>query len=68
MTDPPLTVTEYAALGETSTGYTELIEGHLLRSPSPTPKHARASLRLGTQLIEQVPEHVDVLQDLSRLS
>lgn len=62
--DHPLTVAEYAALGETRTGYTELIEGHLLMSPSPTPKHARASLRLSLQLTEQVPEHLEVLQDL----
>lgn len=64
MPDHPLTVTEYAALGETRTGYTELIEGHLLKSPSPTPKHARASGRLYMQLTEQVPEHVEVFQDI----
>ena len=40
------------------------IEGHLLMSPSPTPKHARASGRLYLQLTEQSPGHVEVLLDI----
>ena len=32
-----LTVTEYAELGETESGYRELVEGRLLVSPSPVP-------------------------------
>ena len=34
-----LTVTDYAALGETEPGYTELVNGRLLLSPIPTPDH-----------------------------
>lgn len=41
-----LTVAEYAALGETEPGYTELQEGRLLMSPSPRPVHNIASLEL----------------------
>jgi len=32
-----LTVTEYAELSETESGYRELVEGRLLVSPSPVP-------------------------------
>lgn len=34
-----LTIGEYVALGETEHGYTELVEGRLLTSPSPAVKH-----------------------------
>src|SRR3977135_2361760 len=62
--DHPLTIGEYAALGETKSGYTELIEGHLLMSPSPTTKHMRASGRMYLQLTEQLPERIEVFQDI----
>lgn len=59
-----LTIDEYAALGETDTGYTELLEGRVLMSPSPAPKHNYAASRLLVQLSPQLPEHLDVILDL----
>ena len=59
-----LTVAEYAQLGETAWGYTELIEGRLLGSPSPTPKHNIAELALAMQLIPQLPDAMRVIQDV----
>lgn len=47
--EPParlLTVAAYAQLGETTTDYTELQEGHLIISPSSSPRHMIASGRL----------------------
>ena len=67
-TTPPeprlLTVAEYAALGETERGYTELQEGHLLVTPSPRPKHNIASGRLRTQLEHQIPAHLEVIESM----
>ena len=62
--DHPLTIGEYAELGETSFGYTELIEGSLSMSPSPTHRHNRASYRLAKQLEPQLPEHVEFFLDV----
>jgi Uma2 family endonuclease len=59
-----LTVVEYAALGETDTGYTELQEGHLLMSPSTTPDHNRAGRRMCMQLFPQLPAGLDVVPDI----
>jgi Uma2 family endonuclease len=62
--DHLLTIAEYAALGETEPGYTELVEGRLLMSPSPAPKHNIASGELFVQLREQVPPHLQAIQDI----
>jgi len=59
-----LTVAEYAALDEIECGYTELLEGRLLMSPSPVPDHNFASLELAIQLRSQVPGHLEVIQDV----
>lgn len=59
-----LTVAEYAALGETEFGYTELQEGHLLMSPSPRPAHNIASGELFVQIRSQLAEHLCVIQDI----
>jgi Uma2 family endonuclease len=56
-----LTIDEYAALGEDERGRTELMEGNLVMSPSPTPAHARAVLRLCIQLTAQLPDEVEAL-------
>lgn len=64
---PPLyllTIAEYAALAESESGYTELVEGRLLMSPSPGPDHNVASGELFVQLRRQVPEHLEVIQDV----
>jgi Uma2 family endonuclease len=60
----PLTIAEYAALDETEHGYTELIEGSLLMSPSPALKHSRAQGKFYSALIRHVPDDLEVLQDL----
>lgn len=62
--DHLLTIAEYADLGEPESGYTELIEGRVMMSPSPAPKHNRASYRLAKQLEPQLHGHLDVIQDV----
>lgn len=62
--DRLLTVDEYAALGETASGYTELIEGRIMMAPSPAPKHNIALGELFIQLRGQVPAHLRVIQDV----
>lgn len=59
-----LTMGEYAALGETEHGYTELVEGRLLRSPSPAFKHSRAMGRLYSALVAQAPADFEAVQEL----
>ncbi|MCA1655778.1 MAG: Uma2 family endonuclease [Pseudonocardiaceae bacterium] len=59
-----LTIAEYAALGETKHGYTELVEGRMLRSPSPAFRRSRAMVRLCTQLTEQIPEDLELVLEL----
>jgi Uma2 family endonuclease len=65
--EPPshlLTIAEYAALGETDSGYTELMEGRLVMSPSPVPDHNFASGRMLLQLEPQLPGNLEVIQDI----
>jgi Uma2 family endonuclease len=59
-----LTIAEYAALGETEHGYTELVEGRLLVSPSPAFKHSRTMGRLYSQLDQQISTDLEVVQEL----
>jgi Uma2 family endonuclease len=59
-----LTVAEYSALGETAWGYTELIQGRVLMSPSPQPDHAVALGNVLTQLRDQVPAGAEALMNL----
>lgn len=58
------TVAEYAELGETEHGYSELQEGRVLMSPSPAKRHMIASGELFVQLRQQVPPELMVIQDL----
>jgi Uma2 family endonuclease len=62
---PPrlLTVSEYAELGETEYGYTELLEGRLLLSPSPVPDHGYAAVELAVALRQALPPGLEVLPD-----
>jgi Uma2 family endonuclease len=62
--DHLLTIAEYAALGEGELGYTELLEGRLLMSPSPTAAHNLAGLLLANQLTPQLPENVVAVPDV----
>jgi Uma2 family endonuclease len=62
--DHLLTVAEYAELGETEAGYTELLEGRLLMSPSPVPDHNFAAAELLVQLRSPLPDHLEVIPDI----
>jgi Uma2 family endonuclease len=64
MPDHLLTIAEYAALGETEPGYTELVEGRLLMSPSPAPMHNIAALELAVQLRSQLPSHLRAVPEV----
>ncbi|NUR97485.1 MAG: Uma2 family endonuclease [Kribbellaceae bacterium] len=59
-----LTVREYASLGEDETGRSELMEGNLVMSPSPSPDHNMAGLRIALQLIPQLPQELEVITDV----
>ncbi|PXY25013.1 Uma2 family endonuclease [Prauserella sp. PE36] len=62
--DHLLTIAEYLELGETEPGYTELIGGRLLMSPSPRPGHNIASFSLLEQLKPQLPGGRRGVQDI----
>lgn len=55
-----LTVAQYAALGEVEAGYTELVEGRLIRSPKALADHNFACGNLIMQLAGQLPEGLQV--------
>jgi len=59
-----LTVAEYLALGETPTGYDELVEGRVVVSPSPVPDPNNAAVEALIQLRPQLPPEIEVLLDL----
>jgi Uma2 family endonuclease len=59
-----LTIAEYAALGETEHGYTELIEGRLIMSPSPVPDHNIASMELAFALRPSLPDGFEAVLDM----
>jgi Uma2 family endonuclease len=63
---PPrlLTVAEYLELGETEQGYDELVEGRVVTSPSPRPRHNRAGYRVARVLEPQLSSGLEVLLDL----
>jgi Uma2 family endonuclease len=50
-----LTVEEYAALGDTDRGFTELVEGRVVPSPGAGRRHNLAACRLAGQLERQLP-------------
>ncbi|WP_326838079.1 Uma2 family endonuclease [Amycolatopsis rhabdoformis] len=56
-----LTIEAYLALGETEPGYTELSEGRLVLSPTPSIRHNRAVYQLATQLMEQLPHGLEAV-------
>ncbi len=60
----PLTIDDYAALGEADHGRVELQEGSLVMSPSPTPDHNVAGLALAMALAAQLPAHLEVVPDV----
>jgi Uma2 family endonuclease len=64
MTDHPLTVADYLAIGEVEPGYTELAEGRLELSPSPRLRHSRACSKLWATLHEQLPRDLVAVEDI----
>jgi Uma2 family endonuclease len=59
-----LTIAEYAALDETEHGYTELVEGRVIVSPSPVPDHNHAALELAFVLRPALPDAYEVALDV----
>jgi Uma2 family endonuclease len=59
-----LTVAEYLEIGEIEPGYSELVEGRLLMSPSPVPDHNYALFETAVQLRSQLPPGLEVIQDM----
>ncbi|MGW7536311.1 Uma2 family endonuclease [Amycolatopsis sp. NPDC054798] len=51
-----LSIKEYLALGEVEPGFTELVEGRLVFSPSPGARHNRVTYALASQLHEQLSD------------
>lgn len=58
-----LTIDEYAALGEDEHGRTELMEGNLVLSPNPAPKHQVAIRELLFQLRSQISPEYELIPD-----
>jgi Uma2 family endonuclease len=59
-----LTVAEYLEIGEIELGYSELVEGRLLMSPSPAPDHNYAAFRLGVRFEGVLPPGWEVITDI----
>jgi Uma2 family endonuclease len=59
-----LTVAEYLAIGEVESGYSELVEGRLVMSPSPSPRHNLASWEIGRALRQWLPADLLAVQDV----
>jgi len=59
-----LTVSEYLELGESEHGYSELVEGRVVMTPSPWMDHNHAAFELGSQLRPFLPPHLEVLLDM----
>jgi Uma2 family endonuclease len=59
-----LTVAEYLAIGEVEHGYSELVEGRLVMSPSPSPLHNLASWEICLALGRQLPADLLTVQDV----
>jgi Uma2 family endonuclease len=59
-----LTVAEYLEIGEIELGYSELVEGRLLMSPSPAFDHKNAALELAVMIRARLPKGLRVVADL----
>jgi Uma2 family endonuclease len=59
-----LTVAEYLAIGEVDYGYSELVEGRLVMSPSPSPLHNLASWETCRALRQGLPADLLTVQDV----
>lgn len=63
---PPrlLTVSEYLELGEIEPGYSELVEGRVIITPSPLVNHNWAGAEVRDQLKPQLPPHLEIVLDI----
>ena len=59
-----LTIADYLELGEDEHGRTELQEGSLVMSPSPTPDHNTVSRLLANAIEQWLPADLEVNQDM----
>jgi Uma2 family endonuclease len=59
-----LTVAEYLAIGEVEYGYSELVEGRLVMSPSPSLSHNLASWEICRALRQGMPADLLAVQDV----
>jgi Uma2 family endonuclease len=59
-----LTVSEYLEIGEIEPGYSELIEGRVVITPTPLADHAVAMFELADQLRTQLPVHLGCIHNL----
>jgi Uma2 family endonuclease len=59
-----LTIADYAALDQDERARWELVEGNLVMSRSPSPRHGRAAKRLLIQLDPQIPAGYELLDDI----
>lgn len=59
-----LTVAEYLEIGELDSGYSELVEGRLLVSPSPLGDHGYGGDELRYQLRPQLPDKFEAITDI----
>jgi Uma2 family endonuclease len=59
-----LTIADYAALPEDDQRRWELLEGNLLMSPSPTPRHMIAVARLHSTVESQLPAGLRAVPDV----
>ncbi|MET9329049.1 Uma2 family endonuclease [Tsukamurella sp. NPDC003166] len=59
-----MSLDDWRALGEDTSGRSELQEGVLIVSPSPVPRHQKAGFRLGLALHPQVPDGVEIVPDV----
>jgi Uma2 family endonuclease len=59
-----LTIADYAALPEDDQRRWELLEGNLLMSPSPTPRHMIAVARLHSMVENQLPSGLRAVPDV----
>lgn len=59
-----LAIADYAALPEDEQHRWELVEGNLIMSPSPAPRHMIALKRLVQQVEQSLPAHLEIVPDV----
>ena len=59
-----LTVSEYLEIGEIEPGYSELVEGRVIITPSPLADHNNGALEMAFQLRSQLLPHLESFLDI----